>query len=71
MLPRRKKMFQNLTEPTKYDYELLKIIFRYMTEEERDEFQMKIIKSFSYNDLQAIQELAKSIVVIKTKGEFL
>lgn len=64
-------MFQNLTEPTKYDYELLKIIFRYMTEEERDEFQMKIIKSFSYNDLQAIQELAKSIVVIKSKGEFL
>lgn len=64
-------MFQNLNEPTKYDYELIKIIFRYMTEEERDEFQTKIIETFSDSDLQAIQELAKTIVAIKTKGEFL
>ena len=58
-------MFQNLNEPTEYDYELIKLIFRYMNVIEREKFEESIIKSFSYNDAMAVQELAKTLVSIK------
>lgn len=55
-------MFENLAEPTEFDYELIKIIYRYMTLEERTEFSNKIKESFSQNDLIATKELAKTIL---------
>ena len=58
-------MFQNLSEPTEYDYELCKLIFRYMNVIEREKFEESILKSFSYNDAMAVQELAKTLVSIK------
>ena len=58
-------MFQNLNEPTEYDYELIKLIFRYMNTTERERFEESILKSFSYNDAIAVQELARTLVSIK------
>jgi hypothetical protein len=58
-------MFENLEEPTEFDYELIKIIYRLMTIEERIEFSEKIKSSFSQNDLIATKELAKTILATK------
>lgn len=58
-------MFENLAEPTEFDYELIKIIYRLMTLEERTEFSEKIKSSFSQNDLIATKELAKTIMAVK------
>ena len=58
-------MFQNLSEPTEYDYELIRLIFRYMSIAERERFEESILKSFSYNDAIAVQELARTLVSIK------
>lgn len=58
-------MFENLEEPTEFDYELIKIIYRLMSLEERTEFSEKIKSSFSQNDLIATKELAKTILATK------
>jgi hypothetical protein len=58
-------MFENLEEPTEFDYELIKIIYRLMTLAERTEFSEKIKSSFSQNDLIATKELAKTILATK------
>ena len=58
-------MFENLENPTEFDYELIQIIYRYMTVEERTEFVEKIKSSFSQNDLIATKELAKTIIATK------
>ena len=58
-------MFENLEEPTEFDYELIKIIYRLMTIEERIEFSEKIKSSYSQNDLIATKELAKTILATK------
>ena len=55
-------MFENFENPTEFDYELIKILYRYMTKEERQAFATTIQKSFSQNDLIATKELAKTIL---------
>ena len=63
-------MFQNLNKPTEYDYVLIKLIFQYMSENEREQFETHIIKSFSYNDAMTVQELAKTIIAIKSEANY-
>ena len=58
-------MFENLEEPTEFDYELVKILYRLMTVEERTEFSIKIKETFSQNDLIATKELAKTIIATR------
>ena len=58
-------MFENFENPTEFDYELIKILYRYMTKEERQAFATTIQKSFSQNDLIATKELAKTIMAVK------
>jgi len=58
-------MFENFENPTEFDYELVKILYRYMTKEERQEFATVIKTNFSQNDLIATKELAKTAVAIK------
>ena len=58
-------MFENLKNPTEFDYELIKVIYRYMTQNERKDFVEKINSSFSQNDLIATKELAKTVVAVK------
>lgn len=58
-------MFENFENPTEFDYELVKILYRYMTKEERIEFSDTIKRNFSQNDLIATKELAKTIVAVK------
>ena len=55
-------MFENFENPTEFDYELIKILYRYMTKEERQAFAITIQQSFSQNDLIATKELAKTIL---------
>ena len=63
-------MFENLENPTDFDYELIKIIYRFMTIEERTELVNSIKNTFSQNDLIATKELAKTKIVneLKAKG---
>ena len=58
-------MFENFENPTEFDYELIKILYRFMTKEERQAFATTIQKSFSQNDLIATKELAKTIMAVK------
>jgi hypothetical protein len=58
-------MFQNLNEPTEFDYQLIQLIWRYMTVTERKEFQFKIQESFSENDLAALPELSRTIKFVQ------
>lgn len=58
-------MFQNLTEPTEFDYQLIQLIWRYMTVTERKEFQFKIQETFSENDLAALPELSRTIKFVQ------
>lgn len=62
-------MFENLENPTEFDYELIQLIYRYMTVDERKEFVDKIKSSFSQNDLIATKELATTIVAVKYIGK--
>jgi hypothetical protein len=58
-------MFQNLNEPTELDYQLIQLIWRYMTVTERKEFQFKIQETFSENDLAALPELSRTIKFVQ------
>jgi hypothetical protein len=58
-------MFQNLNEPTEFDYQLIQLIWRYMTVTERKEFQFKIQETFSENDLAALPELSRTIKFVQ------
>jgi hypothetical protein len=64
-------MFQNLNEPTEFDYQLIQLIWRYMTVAERTEFQFKIQESFSENDLVALPELTRTILTVKSHENFI
>jgi hypothetical protein len=64
-------MFQNLNEPTEFDYQLIQLIWRYMTVTERREFQFKIQESFSENDLVALLELSRTILTVKSHENFI
>ena len=64
-------MFQNLNEPTEFDYQLIQLIWRYMTVAERTEFQFKIQKTFSENDLAALPELSRTILTVKSHENFI
>jgi hypothetical protein len=64
-------MFQNLNEPTEFDYQLIQLIWRYMTVAERTEFQFKIQESFSENDLVALPELSRTILTVKSHENFI
>jgi len=57
-------MFENLENPTDFDYELIKIIYRFMTIEERTVFVNSIKNTFSQNDLIATKELAKTAMTV-------
>ena len=57
-------MFENLENPTDFDYELIKIIYRFMTIEERTELVNSIKNTFSQNDLIATKELAKTAMTV-------
>lgn len=59
-------MFENLNQPTEFDYQLIQLIWRYMTPEERVQFQENIQQSFSENDLKATAELSKTILMVKS-----
>lgn len=63
-------MFENLNQPTEFDYQLIQLIWRYMTPEERVEFQENIQQSFSENDLKATAELSKTILTVKSHENF-
>jgi hypothetical protein len=58
-------MFQNLNDPTEFDYQLIQLIWRYMTVTERKEFQFKIQETFSENDLAALPELSRTIKFVQ------
>jgi hypothetical protein len=64
-------MFQNLTEPTEFDYQLIQLIWRYMTETERSEFANNIVQTFSENDLAALPELSRTILTVKSHENFI
>ncbi len=64
-------MFQNLNEPTEFDYQLIQLIWRYMTVAERGEFQFKIQETFSENDLAALPELSRTILTVKSHENFI
>ena len=63
-------MFENLNQPTEFDYQLIQLIWRYMTPEERVQFQENIQQSFSENDLKATAELSKTILTVKSNENF-
>lgn len=63
-------MFENLNQPTEFDYQLIQLIWRYMTPEERVQFQENIQQSFSENDLKATAELSKTILTVKSHENF-
>jgi hypothetical protein len=63
-------MFQNLNEPTEFDYQLIQLIWRYMTVTERGEFQFKIQETFSENDLAALSELSRTILTVNSHENF-
>ena len=59
-------MFENFENPTEFDYELVKILYRYMTTNERQVFANTIKETFSNNDQIAIAELARTMITIKS-----
>lgn len=59
-------MFDNLDNPSDSDYELIKLIWKYMTSDERKQFVETIKTAFSEWDLLAIKELAKTIHFVDT-----
>ena len=63
-------MFQNLNEPTEFDYQLIQLIWRYMSVAERGEFQFKIQQTFSENDLVALPELSRTILTVNSHENF-
>lgn len=63
-------MFENLNTPTEFDYQLIQLIWRYMTPTERAEFQENINQCFSENDVKAVFELSKTILVVESYENF-
>lgn len=59
-------MFENLESPSEFDYELIKIIWRYMSQEQRALFEESVKNSISEWDLIAYKELTKTILFIKS-----
>ena len=59
-------MFENLDSPSEFDYELIKIIWRYMSQEQRALFEESVKNSISEWDLIAYKELTKTILFIKS-----
>lgn len=59
-------MFSNLENPTETDYEMIQLIWRYMSPDERTKFVENIQQSFSNWDQTAIKELTKTINFIKS-----
>lgn len=57
--------FQDLNTPTEFDFEFLKVVWQYMTPEERLEFDHKIKDTFSEWDITAFKELTRTILFVK------
>lgn len=63
-------MFENLNTPTEFDYQLIQLIWRYMSPKERADFQENIKQCFSENDIKALFELSKTILVVESYENF-
>lgn len=68
-------MFENINEPTEFDYQLIQLIWRYMTVAERKTFEFKLkctdqLGTFSQNDLIALSELSRTILTVKSHENF-
>lgn len=59
-------MFENFEEPTEFDYELLKIMWRYATPDQRKDLELLFKNCFSEWDLTAFKELTKTIIFIRS-----
>lgn len=59
-------MFENFEEPTEFDYELLKIMWRYATSDQRKDLELLFKNCFSEWDLTAFKELTKTIIFIRS-----
>ena len=54
-------LFQNLQNPTKFDQTLVKVLFLNMTDKEREQFEQKILATFTENDIIACKEIARTM----------